>query len=118
VRRSRLRFQLEQNAASTWDVAEIGTTGLVDVEVAACPCRAKDVAVGAEGKRVVRRNGSVGPTQEGIQNRLRPGAVGTGRQLVDNATAPTRVFRAHEARAATAVGHAVEIPRGTQGQTV
>jgi hypothetical protein len=53
VRHSRLRFQLEQNAASAGEVAGIGTKGFVEVEVTASKCRAKDLAVSAEGKHVV-----------------------------------------------------------------
>src|SRR5579864_3729444 len=86
------------------------------VEVAACRCRAKDVALGVEGEPVVPRNGSARPTQEGIQNRLVPGTVRLWRELVDNATASFRVFLARESRAATDQGHAVEIPRGIRSQ--
>src|SRR5580700_3300321 len=82
LRHSRLRFQREHNTASAGKGAGSGTTGFVEVEVTASKCRAKDLAVSAEGKHVVSRPRSVGPTEEGIQNRLREAAAGTGRQLV------------------------------------
>src|SRR5580700_6530001 len=119
LRHSRLRFQREHNTASAGKGAGSGTTGFVEVEVTASKCRAKDLAVSAEGKHVVSRPRSVGPTEEGIQNRLREAAAGTGRQLVDNATALIRVFRADilSPFAAALRDHAVEVPRRTQGQT-
>src|SRR5580704_1441522 len=111
TRRSRLRFHLEHNSASAGDVA-----GTSSVEFAAGPGRAKDVAVGIEGKPVVPGFGSVSATEEAIQNRLCPGTVGIGCKLVDNATAATRVFEAREGRAAAVRDYAVENPRGIRSQ--
>jgi hypothetical protein len=58
VRRSRLRFHLDDNAAAAGEVS--GT-----VEGAACRCRTENITVSVDGNVVVQGSGPIALTEEG-----------------------------------------------------